>query len=161
MGGWNPDDGRIFRFSLKEGFVSMTSMNAREPMIPSWNFLPTLNKVPLSSLVDFSVLLGNAPICTPSQIRACGFQIIHQGYLMMVYHGRFAVEAVFVFDSSIEEYLEDDDLPERICSTANPGSMGQGARSLLGVTVRLLFLQVKLEVIQSRLDRLGIRTDVE
>ena len=115
----------------------------------------------LSSLADFSALLGNAPICTPSLIHTSGIQILDEGFLVMAYRGRFAVRAVFAFDSSIEEFLEDDDLYECICSTASPRSMDQGARSLPGVTVRLLFLQVKLEAIQSRLDRLGIRTDGE
>ena len=66
-----------------------------EYLIPSWRLLPTLNKkatVLLSSLADFSVLLGNIPICTPSLIRTSGVQILDEGFLMMAYRDRFAVK---------------------------------------------------------------------
>ena len=68
---------------------------------------------------------------------------------------------MFAFDSSIKEFLKDNDLNERICYTARQAHScnGQAVRSLPGVTVRLVSIYMKLEAIESRLDDLGIRTD--
>ena len=95
--GRNPN-GSVFQFQLNEGSIG-TIMKDREP-IPSCNLWPTSCEkatVPLSSLVDLSIFLGNSPISGLEQtFTTRGLEHIRgtDGFVL-VYSGHVVVEAVF------------------------------------------------------------------
>lgn len=174
-------------FQLKLGSGSIETMMGRETgPIPSWRMRPTDTDevtVPLSSLADLSFSLGNVRICASRDQSFGGAQIIQGSYLAMGYNGRITLEICFAFDNSIEEFLENEDLFDRIRSSTvsdqgwlsnvvhsrgvqlQPVRMHRNGRQIERlperVTVRLVFVQVSLEGVQSRLDLLRIPTDNE
>jgi len=167
--GRNPN-GSVFQLQLNAGSIS-TMTCAREP-IPSWKLRPTSREkatVPLSSLADLSIFLGNSPISVPPHSFFARLEHIPgEDFFVMSYSRHFPLEVVFGLDNSIEEFAEDRDLIQRIRYTTlskhrSVSMLGHNGLEIerlpASVTVRLAFLQVKLDAIRSRLNLLGIRTD--
>lgn len=155
----------LFQLHLDQGMVgqmmcSLDQDNAEFPLV--WKMEPKEGeKVSLSPLSSLVISLGNVPICSVANA--------HMGAIRMQYgfilkwHGLWDTEAVFLYDDTVREPLEETHFFARVQQTLIPESnvMVDDApvSRIVGMTVSLAFVQIKLASLQDHLDLLGLKAD--